>query len=288
MSTLLPGRPGCFAAALIFSAFAIWQSSATAQPYPRAPEAPTFEDCRRLAVAYYDVTRRIHREIGQCMRRPPQFGYGSECSLVSPYHLRSHSLRAWVQCDQYEAPLCDAYRLQEQETRLCQARAKHGARVDEERLAAMKRATSLAETLGKSWNTTRNLLANPAGFFFDGSIATVTKTAFPEWRGDVDISSDPRAQELYRFLQQGVRSGTSAVTRDRIVRAIQKESLTQILAHFERLQLQLNSATDRIEKFSMDQQTSVRLNQPSPPAETRPTDNSHRPTQNLCQTLGTC
>jgi hypothetical protein len=287
MSTLLLGRPSCFATALIFSAFAIWQGSAAAQGYPRAPETPTFEDCRHLSVAYYDVTRRIHREIGQCMRSRPRFGYGSECSLVSPHRVHLHTLRAWVQCDQYEAPLCEAYRLQEQETRLCQARANQRARVNEEGLAAMKRATSLAEALGKGWNTTRNLLANPAEFFFKGSMATVTKAAFPGWRGDVDISSDPRAQELYRFLQQQTWSGTNAVATNPVVRAIQKESLTQILAHFKRLQLQLNSATDQIEKFSMDQQTSVRLSQPSPSGATRP-DNSHRPIQSLCQTLGTC
>lgn len=265
-----------------------WPAATIAQQYPRSPQSPTVEDCRRLSHDYYTIQQRIRSQLSACMEQPARIGYGAECSLVAPsYRLHEHALRGWVQCEQYEAPLCDAYRQGDQEVRQCEALARKQGREDE-RLSALMRATSSAAALGTAWNTARNLIANPVQFFFDQAVAKTTKAAFPSWRGEGDIGGDPRAQEIYRYLQQQTKLGTRAATSDPVIRSIQNEALTQLMAHFKRLQLQLNSAADQIRTFSIDQQMNVGPSKPAPPSSEQPTDNSYRPTRGLCQTLGTC
>jgi hypothetical protein len=261
---------------------------AAAQQYLRSPLDPTADDCRQLKAAHQRVVQDAHGKYGACLKGPVRFGYGPECSLVSPYKIHQNRLKAWVQCGSSEVLLCEAYATQEREFNTCVERANKRAGVDEKKLRDLRSANDAYDAVKNTWSTAHGILTRPVEFFFNRAIENTTRGLFPAWRGEVDLSSDPRAEEIYRYLQSQSNMAVEA-TWNPVIRAIQKESLLQIFAQFKRLTLDMNGAMSQMQRLSVQSQQVP----PSAPARTErsrepPSDNSYRPTDGLCQRLGTC
>ena len=249
-------------------------SFAVAEPMPTAPLAPSMQDCRRLNGEFHSRLSKVFHQISECMTQPPEFGYGPECGMASE---QIHTtLTAWKQCSYLQPQQCELLDAQRREVKLCNERASQSDRRD---VAALRRISDIEQGMAGSWGKAFRSLTNPTEFFFNTGIGKVTKTAFPAWRGEADLKDDPRAEQLFRFLQ-GTSEKALRSSANPIVREMQLESLLQIFNHFKRLTKNLNTLTTQINNFRTDG-AGVR-DAPSP------TDNSYQPTQGLCQTLGTC
>jgi hypothetical protein len=275
-----PFRLACFS----FLCVALTLDVAEAQPVPEAPMQPTLLECRALAAEFNSRLLAISTAQGECMRSPPVFGRGWSCSYADKRMV--NGLHAWSQCLSEEEYKCALLRAQASEVPECYERARKIEESAREDADALERANDAYESASSAFHDSREFLDDPLEFLNSKVSGRLAEKYFPEWKTPEAIAEDPRAEQLYRFLQSQLDSVD--VSQNPVVSSIQKASLDRIFKAFRNTTNALYAATDQMGEIVARERRSIDSRRDGQQDPAPKSSGNHQPDQELCKILETC
>lgn len=269
---------------LLFAFGASALHSVNAQQLPSSPLSPSLEDCRALVLEYHQRMRSIYSAKHECTRKEPIFGLGDLCSRKTKPYSVVKAYMAWSQCDGYEHEECAILNARSKESPLCYERAKaFSGTLDSDAFVRLKKINDAYESITRRFHQVNSLISDPVKFFQSEAISAATKAALPSWTTHQSIAADPRAQELFRYLDNLTKAGLKTANAPLSV-AIQQAAFDEILAHFRRLSDDLTVLQHDIHNFSVEEVAGASLSKPNNTGF----QGRHVPNQDLCKLLRTC
>lgn len=203
------------------------------EPLPSAPLQPTRENCRALRLRFNDVLLGLHDEMRACLDRGPNSGEADVCG--------DYRLHAYVDCVPIRNEICRVNDVEDREVARCRSRIAE--RPAEPEGAAPEEARSLRRRAGELVDFVsdpRDYLGSALEPFPD----TMDRLFGPRRdRFDRDLG-----EAFYRYAHERAESGLR-ITRNPLVRRIQRSALDRIGEFHESMLAELDRIAARIRRF---------------------------------------